>query len=70
LSARTSLNPRSPPHDHRGRRFYFHEDDLGNTLALTDSKGNVMERCDYDDYGMPEFLSAEGLPLSATTACR
>ena len=50
-----------------GEAHYFHCDDLGNTLALTDSGGNVLERYDYDDYGRPQFLSADGTPLVDST---
>ena len=46
-----------------GAAIYFHQDDLGNVLALTDDKGNVLERYDYDDFGVPSFLDANGAPL-------
>jgi YD repeat-containing protein len=46
-----------------GREIYFHEDDLGNVVALTDAKGAVLERCDYDDYGQPKFRDADGVPI-------
>lgn len=45
-----------------GETYFFHADDLGNTVALTDASGAVVERCDYDDYGSPIFLSTDGLP--------
>jgi YD repeat-containing protein len=45
-----------------GETYFFHTDELGNTLALTDASGAVVERCDYDDYGAPIFLSTDGLP--------
>ncbi|MDB6109617.1 MAG: repeat protein, partial [Pedosphaera sp.] len=38
-------------------------DDVGNLLALTDSGGAVVERYEYDDYGQPQFLAADGSPL-------
>lgn len=38
-------------------------DELGNVLALTDSSGAVLERCDYSDFGEPQFLTADGRPL-------
>jgi YD repeat-containing protein len=40
--------------------YYLHTDDQGNTLALTDSGGAVVERYDYDDYGTVTFLAADG----------
>ena len=46
--------------------YYFHSDDLGNVLALTDSNGNVVERCDYGDYGEPQFLNSDGSPLAGS----
>jgi RHS repeat-associated protein len=41
--------------------FYFHTDDLWNTVALTDEDGEVIERYDYGDYGQPEFYAPDGL---------
>jgi YD repeat-containing protein len=49
-----------------GGAIYFHQDDLGSVLALTDDKGNVLERYDYDDYGAPLFLDAKGAPLTGS----
>jgi YD repeat-containing protein len=46
-----------------GEAHYYHCDDLGNTLALTDAGGTVLERYAYDDYGQPKFLSADGTSL-------
>ena len=46
-----------------GAAQYYHCDDLGNVLALTDAGGNVLERYAYDDYGQPQFLDANGSPL-------
>jgi YD repeat-containing protein len=46
-----------------GAAQYYHYDDLGNVLALTDAGGNVLERYHYDDYGQPQFLDAIGSPL-------
>ena len=37
--------------------------DRGNTIALTDGQGRILERCAYDDYGGPQFLAANGTPL-------
>ncbi len=46
-----------------GTPVYVLSDELGNALALTDAAGNVLERYDYDDFGQPRFLDAEGNPL-------
>lgn len=50
--------------DDEGHVLYFHEDELGNTLALTDRQGQVIERYAYDDYGSPTILTADGVPLA------
>jgi YD repeat-containing protein len=50
-----------------GEPQYYHCDDLGNVLALTDAGGNVLERYAYDDYGQPQFLAANGAPLVDNT---
>ncbi len=49
-----------------GEILYSHVDELGSALALTDANTNVVERYDYDEYGSPRFLTAEGLPLVAS----
>jgi hypothetical protein len=51
-----------------GEILHLHTDDLGNTLALTDGSGNVVERYDYDDYGLPSFLTSDGAPMAANTS--
>jgi YD repeat-containing protein len=48
--------------------LFHHCDDQGSLLALTDEKGRVVERFDYDDYGAPVFLDPEGLPRAGATA--
>ncbi len=48
---------------HYGQDYFLHTDDQGNTLALTTTNGAVVERYDYDDYGQPQFLGADGTPL-------
>ncbi|MDB6034581.1 MAG: wapA, partial [Verrucomicrobiales bacterium] len=46
-----------------GETLYCYLDDLGNALAMTDSKGTVLERYDYDDFGQPSFLTSDGVPM-------
>lgn len=46
-----------------GQIVYSHVDELGSALALTDDKGAVLERYDYDEYGAPRFLTPEGVPM-------
>jgi hypothetical protein len=43
--------------------YYTLEDENNVALALTDDRGFVIERYDYDDHGAPTFLTSEGLPL-------
>lgn len=47
---------------------YLHPDDIGNTLLLTDAKGNAFERYDYDDFGLPGFLTSDGLPTGESSS--
>jgi phage tail-like protein len=49
-----------------GQPQYYHGDELGNVLALTDAKGNVLERYSYDDYGLPSFYTADGVTIVDT----
>ena len=51
-----------------GPALHLHTDDLGNTLALTDDSGAVVERYDYDDYGWPSFLNPDGVPTLETSS--
>jgi YD repeat-containing protein len=59
-----------------GKDFYLHADDQGNTVALTDANGAVVERYEYDDYGAVMFLApdgtvmtgGDGLPVTASPA--
>ncbi len=51
-----------------GAPHYYHCDDLGNVLALTDAGGNVLERYAYDDYGAVTFLTSDGTPTGAAAS--
>ena len=51
-----------------GQDYYYHTDDLGNVLALTDASGTVVERYDYDDFGTPHFLSVDGFDLGTNAS--
>ena len=54
--------------------FYYHQDDLGNVVALTDgndgaTEGDVVERYDYGAFGAPTIYEADGTtPRSASIA--
>ncbi|MCB9850768.1 MAG: RHS repeat protein [Phycisphaerales bacterium] len=47
--------------------FYYHTDDLGTVLAVTDSNGLPVERYAYQDYGQPEFFDGAGLPIPSSS---
>ncbi|GJM23712.1 MAG: hypothetical protein DHS20C16_01270 [Phycisphaerae bacterium] len=49
-----------------GSDFYYHSDDMGNVVALTDSNGVVVERYDYQDYGQPAFFDGAGIPIGGS----
>lgn len=40
--------------------YYFHSNQLGTTIALTSSNGEIIERVSYDSYGHPMFTDADG----------
>jgi len=48
--------------------YFYHTDDLGNVMTITDEFGEVMETYEYGDFGSPQFLDAKGIeiPQSAT----
>jgi YD repeat-containing protein len=54
--------------EHNGAIQHYILDDLGNTLALADSGGGVIERFDYGDFGEPRFLNAIGLPTGTNSS--
>ncbi|MBO4850990.1 MAG: RHS repeat protein [Prevotella sp.] len=46
--------------------YYYHADHLGSTRALTNNKGNVLERINYDPFGAPRFFNANGTAINAS----
>lgn len=40
--------------------YYYHTNQLGSTMALTDKSGNIAERVAYDAFGNPTFFNASG----------
>lgn len=44
--------------------YYYHSNQLGSTMALSDKNGNVVERVAYDAYGMPSFFDSDGTEIS------
>ncbi len=47
--------------------YYFHSNGIGSTTAVTEANGQVVERYQYDFYGMPTFMDAASnvIPNSA-----
>ncbi len=39
-----------------GQDYYYHADDLGSIVALTDDTGAVVETHTYGDYGLPDWF--------------
>jgi len=46
--------------------FYYHQDALGSTIAVTDGDGNVIERYQYDVYGAPSFFDSNAQSLNSS----
>lgn len=44
--------------------YYYHADDLGSIMAVSDATGSVVERYDYDDYGKPQIKNASSMDLA------
>ena len=49
-----------------GKDYYYHADDLGSVMAVTEASGKVLERYDYQDFGQPEFFDANGRKLNGS----
>jgi len=42
--------------------YYYHQDHLNSTIAVTDENGHVVEQYRYDVYGQPYFFGADSTP--------
>lgn len=54
-----------------GADYYFHGDDIDNTVALTDASGSLVERYAYGDYGVlldPSTMSAIPVGFGASVS--
>lgn len=40
--------------------YYYHANHLGSTMGLSIDNGNLIEKVDYDIFGLPLFISVEG----------
>jgi RHS repeat-associated protein len=45
-----------------GAVYYYHQDHLNSTVAVTDENGNVVEQYRYDAYGQPYFYGPDSTP--------
>ncbi len=45
-----------------GAVYYYHQDHLNSTIAVTDESGNVVEQYRYDVYGQPYFYGPDSTP--------
>ena len=53
------LNMQRGDHD-----YYYHGDDLGSVIAITDNEGKLVEQYGYDDFGEPAIFDSQGNLLS------
>jgi len=44
--------------------YYFHQNQLGSTMAITGNNAALMESYQYDPFGKVSFLDANGNPIS------
>jgi RHS repeat-associated protein len=49
-----------------GAVYYYHQDHLNSTIALTDASGAVVEQYRYDVYGQPFFYGSDGTPRNGS----
>ena len=45
-----------------GAVYYYHQDHLNSTVAVTDASGSVVEQYRYDVYGQPSFFGPDCTP--------
>jgi RHS repeat-associated protein len=50
-----------------GLDYYYHSDDGYSVMAITDPAGQIVERCEYLDYGEPECSDASGSTIPRST---
>ena len=49
-----------------GSDFFYHADDLGSVMAVTDDVGATLERYAYHDFGAPRILAPDGTPRAGS----
>ncbi len=47
--------------------YYYHTNQLGSTMTLTDKDGKITERIVYDAYGKPTFFNTTGTEILQST---
>jgi len=47
--------------------YYYHTNQLGSTMVLSDKNGDVVERIAYDVYGMPSFFDSDGNAIAQSS---
>lgn len=47
--------------------YYYHSNQLGSTMALSDKNGNIVERVSYDVYGLPLFIDTKGNEIAQSS---
>jgi RHS repeat-associated protein len=47
-------------------KYYYHNDGLGSTVALTDDEGSLIEKYRYDVFGKPTILSPSNEPRATS----
>lgn len=46
------------------KKYYYHSNHLNSTLAITDENGYLIERVDYDAFGLPAFYDKDGVVVA------
>lgn len=44
-----------------GQAYYYHKDQIGSVMAITDGEGSTVETYSYDPYGAPTIYDAYGI---------
>ena len=47
--------------------YYYHANHLGSTISISETKGNVIEKIDYNAYGSPSFIDNTGKKLNQSS---
>ncbi len=50
-----------------GNSYYYHTNQLGSIMALTDKSGTLIERVYYNEYGSPNFVNSKNEVISQSS---